>query len=159
MDASFWALIALIIFLGLVVYLGVPGKVASGLDTRSEKIREDLDAARRLREEAQELLADYQRKRKEAQEEASSIISSAHKEAVALEKEAEIKTAEFIERRTALAEQKISQAEAHAIAEVRASAVDIAIAAAGKIVEGKVSGATADKLVKDSIAEIKARLN
>ncbi|MCB1414912.1 MAG: F0F1 ATP synthase subunit B [Nitratireductor sp.] len=159
MDATFWALIALIIFLGIVAYMKVPGMLTKNLDERADKIRNDLEEARRLREEAQELLADYQRKRKEAEQEASDIIAAAERDAELMAKEAEEKTADFVARRTAMAEQKIAQAQAQAVADVRASAVEIAIAAAGKIVEGKVSGATADKLIKDSIAEVKARLN
>ncbi|WP_075995727.1 F0F1 ATP synthase subunit B [Salaquimonas pukyongi] len=159
MDATFWALIALIIFLGIVAYLKVPGMLTKNLDERAEKIRNDLEEARRLREEAQELLADYQRKRKEAEQEASDIIAAAERDAELMAREAEEKTADFVARRTAMAEQKIAQAQAQAVADVRASAVEIAVAAAGKIVEGKVSGATADKLIKDSIAEVKARLN
>jgi len=159
MDASFWALIALIIFLAIVAYVKVPAKMAAGLDDRADKIKNDLDEARRLREEAQELLADYQRKRKEAEQEASEILSSAKREAAALEKDAEAKANDFVARRTALAEQKIAQAQAQAVAEVRSSAVDIAVAAASKIVEGKASGATADKLIKDGIAQVKAHLN
>jgi len=159
MDATFWALVALIIFLGVVVYLKVPGMLTKNLDERADKIRNDLEEARRLREEAQELLAEYQRKRKEAEQEASDIVAAAERDAELMAKEAEEKTADFVARRTAMAEQKIAQAQAQAVADVRASAVEIAIAAAGKIVEGKVSGATADKLIKDSIAEVKARLN
>ncbi|MCB1421535.1 MAG: F0F1 ATP synthase subunit B [Nitratireductor sp.] len=159
MDATFWALIALIIFLGVVVYMKVPGMLTKNLDERADKIRNDLEEARRLREEAQELLAEYQRKRKEAEQEASDIVAAAERDAELMAKEAEEKTADFVARRTAMAEQKIAQAQAQAVADVRASAVEIAIAAAGKIVEGKVSGATADKLIKDSIAEVKARLN
>ena len=159
MDATFWALIALIIFLGIVAYMKVPGMLTKNLDERADKIRDDLEEARRLREEAQELLAEYQRKRKEAEQEASDIVAAAERDAELMAKEAEEKTADFVARRTAMAEQKIAQAQAQAVADVRASAVEIAIAAAGKIVEGKVSGATADKLIKDSIAEVKARLN
>ena len=159
MDATFWALIALIIFLGIVAYMKVPGMLTKNLDERADKIRNDLEEARRLREEAQELLAEYQRKRKEAEQEASDIIAAAERDAELMAKEAEEKTADFVARRTAMAEQKIAQAQAQAVADVRASAVEIAIAAASKIVEGKVSGATADKLIKDSIAEVKARLN
>lgn len=159
MDATFWAFVALVIFLGIVAYVKVPATIGSNLDARADKIKNDLDEARRLREEAQELLADYQRKRKEAEKEASDILEAAKRDAKALEEDAEVKANEFVARRTALAEQKIGQAQAQAVAEVRASAVDIAVAAAGNILQSKVSGATADKLFKESIAEVKARLN
>lgn len=159
MDATFWALVALVIFMGIVFYMKVPGMIAKSLDDRSDKIRNDLEEARRLREEAQELLAEYQRKRQEAEQEASDIVAAAKRDADLIAKDAEEKTAEFVRRRTAQAEDKIAQAQAQAVADVRASAVDIAIAAASRIVEGKVTGASADKMIKDSIAEIKARLN
>lgn len=159
MDATFWATIALVIFLGILFYMKVPGMITRSLDDRSDRIRSDLEEARRLREEAQELLAVYQRKRREAEEEAAGIVEQARREAELIASEAEQKTADIVARRTALAEQKIAQAEADAMAEVRASAVELAVAAAEKIIGGKVTGATADKLVRDSIAEVKARLN
>jgi len=159
MDNSFWATVALVIFIGLIMYLKVPGKVGKSLDDRAGKIRDELDEARKLREEAQGLLAEYQRKRQEAEKEASEIIAGAQREAKALREDAARKTAEFIERRSAVAEQKIAQAEIQALAEVRNTAADVAIAAAEKILAGKVTGATADRLIKSSIAEVKARLN
>ncbi len=159
MDATFWSLVGLILFLALIGYMGVHKTMARGLDSRADKIRSELDEARRLREEAQELLAEYQRKRKQAEQEASEIVAAARREAETLEKDAERKTAEFVARRTAMAEQKIAQAQGQAIAEVRASAVDLAIKAAASIIDGKVSGATADNLIKSSIAEVKAKLN
>ena len=106
MDATFWALIALIIFLGIVAYMKVPGMLTKNLDERADKIRNDLEEARRLREEAQELLAEYQRKRKEAEQEASDIIAAAERDAELMAKEAEEKTADFVARRTAMAERR-----------------------------------------------------
>ncbi len=159
MDASFWALVGLVIFLALVVYLKVPGKVAKGLDDRADKVRDELEEARKLREEAQGLLAEYQRKRKEAEEEAAEIVSAAKREAKAYAEDATRKTEEFVKRRTALAELKIEQAESQAVAEVRASAVDVAVEAAEQILASKVTGTIASKLVKDGIAEVKAKLN
>ena len=159
MDATFWALIALIIFLGIVFYLKVPGMLTKNLDERADKIRDDLEEARRLREEAQELLADYQRRRKEAEQEASDIVAAAERDAELLAKEAEEKTADFVARRTAMAEQKIAQAEVQAIDDVRSIAVDIAVAAAEELIAGKVKGAAAGKIIDKSIAEVKNRLN
>ena len=92
MDATFWALIALFIFLGVVVYLKVPGMIAKALDERAAKIRDELDEARRLREEAQQLLAEFQKKRKEAEKEAADIVAAAKREADALLEEAHKKT-------------------------------------------------------------------
>ena len=159
MDATFWAFVALIIFLGIVFYMKVPGMMAKSLDERANKIRNELDEARRLREEAQQLLAEYQRKRKEAEQEAGDIVAAAKREADQLVVEAQKKTEEYVARRTALAEQKIGQAERDAVNEVRASAVDIAVEAARKLLGDKVDAKTGAELFKSSLQEVKAKLN
>lgn len=158
-DATFWAMIALFIFLGVVVYLKVPGMLVKNLDDRANNIRSELDEARKLREEAQTILAEYQRKRKEAESEAEVIIAAAHHEAEVLSADARKKTKEFVERRTTMAENKIAQAEAQALTDVKSAAVEIAVLAAQTIVAGKVTGATADKIIKSSIVEVKSNLN
>lgn len=159
MDATFWATVALVIFLALVIYLKVPGMVTKSLDDRAERVRDELEEARKLREEAQGLLAEYQRKRKEAEQEAGEIVAAAKREAEALATDAARKTDEFVERRTQVAEQKIAQAEAQALADVRARAIEVAVTAAEQILADKVSGKVADDLVKSGIAEVKSRLN
>ena len=159
MDATAWALVSLIIFTGILIYVKVPAMVTKSLDDRSAKIQSDLDEARRLREEAQALLAKYQGQRKDAEAEAEAIVAAAKREAAALADDAARKTADFVKRRTALAEQKIEQAEASALAEVRASAVDVAIAAAEQVVAGKMTAAKSGELIKQSIAEVKTKLN
>lgn len=159
MDASFWALVGLIIFLGILAYVKVPAMIAGALDKRADQIRNELEQAKTLREEAQQLLAEYQRKRKEAEAEAASILGAAEKEATLLREEAKAKTEDYISRRTAMAEQKIRQAEADAINEVRASAVDLAVAAAEKLIGAKVDGKAAGDLFKSSLDDLKARLN
>ncbi|MDA4844881.1 F0F1 ATP synthase subunit B [Hoeflea poritis] len=159
MDASFWALISLILFLGLIAYLKVPGMLARSLDDRADKIRNELDEARRLREEAQQLLAEYQRKRKDAEKEASEVIAAAEHEAAGLVAEARAKTEEYVTRRTAMAEQKIALAEAEAVNEVRQSAVDIAVAAAQNLIAEKADEKKTAELFKASVAELKDRLN
>lgn len=157
--ASVWTLVALIIFLGIVVYLKVPGMVGKSLDDRADKIRGELEEARKLREEAQQLLAEYQRKRKEAEKEASDMIAAAKREADIIVADAKQKTEDYVERRTALAEQKIAQAEREAVNEVRSDAVEIAVAAAGKLLEDKIDSKAAASLFKSSLAEVKTRLN
>jgi F-type H+-transporting ATPase subunit b len=159
MDATFWAFVGLILFLALVAYMKVPGLVAGQLDKRADQIRNELEEARKLREEAQQLLAEYQRKRKEAEAEAVGIVDAAKREAKALAADAKAKTEEYVTRRTAFAEQKIAQAERDAIAEVRGSAVDIAIEAARKVLGDKVDAATAGQLFKSSIDAVKTKLN
>ena len=159
MDATFWATVALVLFFALIAYFKVPAMIGKALDSRSDKIRNDLEEARRLREEAQQLLAEYQRKRKEAEAEAETIVSAAKREADALKADAERKTEDYVTRRTAIAEQKIAQAEGQAIAEVKAAAVDIAVEAAESLMGKKMSGAAGGDMFKKSLAEVKARMN
>lgn len=157
--ATLWVFISLLIFLGVLYWAGVPGKIGAALDARGNRIRKELDEARTLREEAQQLLAEYQRKRKQAEQEAAEIVEAAKREAEQIVVEAKAKTEDFVARRTATAEQKIAQAERDAVGEVRSSAVDVAIAAATKLLGGKTDAKLSADLFKDSLAAVKARLN
>ncbi|MAY61180.1 MAG: ATP synthase F0 subunit B [Rhizobiales bacterium] len=157
--ASLWAFVGLVIFLGILAYMKVPAMMAKNLDKRAADIATELEQAKKLREEAQQLLAEYQRKRNEAEEEAKSIVAAAEKEAAALREEARQKTEDYVARRTSLAEQKIRQAETEAVNEVRASAVELAIAAAEKVMAEKVDAKKADDLFKSSLTELKGQLN
>jgi F-type H+-transporting ATPase subunit b len=157
--ATLWAFVALIVFLGLLLYMKVPGQIGAALDKRAANIATELEEARRLREEAQALLAEYQRKREAAVHEAEDIISNARAEAVRLAEEAEASLASLIERRTRAVETKIGQAESQALAEVRTIAADVSIAAATRILSEKVKGPVAADLMARSIGEVKARLN
>ncbi|OYR10880.1 F0F1 ATP synthase subunit B [Brucella grignonensis] len=159
MDATFWAFIALLLFIALIVYLKVPGMIGRSLDERAENIKKELEEARTLREEAQQLLAEYHRKRKEAEKEAGDIVAAAEREAKALLEDAKRATEEYVVRRNKLAEQKIATAETDAINAVRASAVDLAVAAAGKIVADKVDAKVAGSLFKDALGQVKTNLN
>ncbi|ENN88988.1 ATP synthase subunit b [Rhizobium freirei PRF 81] len=159
LDETFFAFVALIIFLGLIVYLKVPGMMAKSLDDRADQIRNELAEAKRLREEAQHLLAEYQRKRKEAEAEAANIVAAAEREAEMLTTEARKKTEEFVANRTALSEQKIKQAEADAMKAVRSAAVDLAIAAAETVLAKKADGNVQSGLFNDAVNEVKTRLN
>jgi F-type H+-transporting ATPase subunit b len=158
MDNTFWATAALFIFLGIVVYLKVPAMITKALDVRADKIRADLEEARRLRDEAKALLAEYQKKRKDAESEAAGIVDAAKREAATIAAEAKTKSEDYIRRRTIIAEQKIGQAEVEAVYAVRASAVDLAIAASAKLLENKDSLSSTD-LFKASLSEVKARFN
>lgn len=158
-DASFWALIGLLIFLGILAYFKVPAMITKSLDDRANKIRNELEEARKLREEAAEVLAEYQRKRKEAEKEAESVVEAANREAKAIAVEARAKTEEYVERRTAMAEQKIAQAEADAINAVRSSAVDVAIAATEKLLADKMTTKSEGDLFKQSLSQVKSGLN
>jgi F-type H+-transporting ATPase subunit b len=157
MDATFWATVALFLFLGLLAYLKVPGMIGRSLDARADRIRNELDEARRLREEAQQLLAEYGRKRAEAEKEAGDILAAAEREATALREDAKSKADEYVTRRTALAEQKIAQAEREAVNAVRSSAVDLAVEAARSVLAKQ--GDTAPAAFQASLGEVKAKLN
>jgi len=158
-TAEFWVAVAFFAFIGLLVYYNVPSMIAKALDSRADAIRQELDEARRLREEAQQLLDDYLRKRREAEEEARAIIEQAKLEAEALAAETRRNLQESLERQTKLAEEKIARAEAEALNEVRAAAVDSAIAAAERIIKSKVTPEVNARLVDQSMSELKRKLN
>lgn len=159
MDATFWAMIALFIFIGVVIYMKVPGMIAKALDERAAKIRNDLDDARRLREEAQQLLVEFQKKRKEAEKEAADMVAAAKRESDLIIEEAHKKTEEYVARRAALAEQKIGQAERDAVNEVRSIAVDVATEAARTLLAGKLDEKTSAELFRDSLTAVQSKLN
>lgn len=158
-TAEFWVLIGFIAFMGILLYVKAPATVSKALDDRADMIRKELDEARRLREEAQELLADYQRKSREADDEAKSILDQARREAESLAAETRKSLAEQLERRTKLAEDKIKRAETQALSEVRSTAVDAALAAAEALIKSKVQAGTGDVLVAQSIKDLKGKLN
>jgi len=158
-DPEFWVLLAFVIFIGVLVRFGVPKMALSALDDRSARIKQALDEAQRLRSEAQAVLTQYQQKRAEAEKEAQAIIVSARVEAERLAGEAKGKVEEFVARRTKMAESKIAQAEAQALADVRAAAADAAVAAAEKILVQTTHGAAAESLIAKGISDLKAKLN
>jgi len=158
-EAETWVAIAFVVFVALLAYLGVHKKVAEALDHRRDRIKADLDEARRLKEEAMALLAQYQRKRQDAETEAQSIITEAKAEAERLAGEAKVKAEEFVTRRTKLAEQKIAQAEAQAVAEVRNAAAEAAVAAAEKILNAEAKGPLANELVAKGVEDVRKKLN
>ena len=158
-EPEFWVAVAFVIFVGVLFYVGAHRKIIEALDQRSAHIKAELDEARRLRDEAETLLAEYQRKQGEAEREAEAIIAEAKAEAERVAAEARGKMEEFVARRTKLAETKIGQAEAQALADVRAAAADAAVAAAEKILRETAKGKIADDLIARGIADVKAKLN
>lgn len=158
-EAEFWVAVAFLIFCAGLIYLGVHRMVLDALDARRAQIKTELDDARRLREEAQKLLEEYRRKRQEAESEAQAIIAGAQAEVERLAIEAKEKMEDFVARRTKLAETKIAQAEAQALADVRAAAADAAVAAAEKILSETVTGKVAENLVAQGIDDVKKKLN
>lgn len=158
-EPEFWVAVSFVIFIGVIIYVGAHKKVIQALDHRSARIKAELDEASRLREEAQKLLAEYQRKQRDAEREAEAIVADARAEAERVAAEARTKMEEFVARRTKLAETKISQAEAQAVADVRAAAADAAVAAAETILRDTAKGKVADDLIAQGIADVKAKLN
>jgi F-type H+-transporting ATPase subunit b len=158
-EAEFWVAVAFVIFIGVLVYVGVPKMLLNALDERGRRVQAELDEARRLKEEAQKLLGEYKAKQRQADEEAAAIIEGAKAEAERIAAESKTKMEEFVERRTKLAETKIAQAEAQAVADVRAAAAEAAVTAAEKILTESVKGKVADDLLARGISDVKTKLN
>lgn len=158
-DAAFWALIGLIGFFAIVIYMKVPGAIGTALDGRAKAISDELDQARKLREDAEALLADYKRRALEAEAEAAQIVDQARREAEALTGEAKRRLEEYVTARTKVAEQKIAQAEHQAVQDVKALSADVAVAAAQSLLSARMKGDAAASLVEKAIADVKAKLN
>ncbi|MGB6909930.1 MAG: ATP F0F1 synthase subunit B [Methyloceanibacter sp.] len=158
-EPEFWVAVSFFLFVGLVLYLGVHRKIATALDARAALIAKELEEARRLRDEAEKVLADYRRKQREAVAETKDIVDLAVKEAEALAAETRQSVKEHFDRRMKLAEDKIGRAEEDAIREVRSIAVDTAVAAAQSLIAAKLTPGRAGKLVTESIDGLKSKLN
>lgn len=159
LEAEVWVTLGFLVFLGIMGYAGVHRTVGKALDDRSARIKAELDEARKLRDEAAALLAEYQQKRQQAEGEAQEIISGAKAEAERLAIEAKARIEEFVARRTRMAETKIAQAEAQAAADVRAAAADAAVAAAEKILRQEAKGELAGRLIARGIDDVGKKLN
>jgi F-type H+-transporting ATPase subunit b len=158
-EAEFWVAAAFVAFIGVLIYFRVHKLMMGAIDQRRDRIKADLDEARRLREEAETLLAEYQRKKHEADREAEAIIAGAKAEADRLALEAKGKIEDILARRAKMAETKIAQAEAQALADVRAAAAEAAVAAAEKILRETVKGSLADELIAKGVEDLKGKLN
>jgi F-type H+-transporting ATPase subunit b len=154
-----WVAIAFLILMGVFFWLGVHRTVLTALDHRAQRIKAELDDARRLKDEAAKLLADYQARRASAEREAQEIVTNARAEAERIAAEAKTRMEDFVARRTKTAENKIALAEAQALADVRAAAAEAAVAAASTVLSQSVTGSVADDLLAKGIAEVKAKLN
>jgi F-type H+-transporting ATPase subunit b len=157
-DATFWATVALVVFLALITYLKVPGMITRALDGRIRQIEAELAEAERLRAEAKALLEDYQRRREEAEKEAEGIVAAAREDAFRMTEEAGAALETLIARRTKAVEEKIAQAESAAVAEVRARSADLAVEAARVLLQGQMAK-SGDALVEKSIKDVADRLN
>jgi F-type H+-transporting ATPase subunit b len=157
-NPTFWVGVAFVIFFGILFYYGVPGNIMNSLDKRSVRIAGELNEAKRLRQEAENLLKEFEAKRAAAEREAAEIVSSAREEAERLAREAQEKMADFVRRRTASAEAKIAQAETQASAEVRAAAVDAAARASEQVLRQQITGPTAASLIVQSLGDVRRKL-
>jgi F-type H+-transporting ATPase subunit b len=154
-----WVALGFACFVALLAYLGAHRKLLAALDGRKARIQAELDEASRLREEAEALLAEFERKGRAAESEAAAIIESAKAEAERLADEAKLRMEDFVTRRTKMAEAKIAQAEAQALAEVRSAAADAAIAAAEKLLATAAKGKVAEDLLARGIEDVKNKFN
>lgn len=159
LDAEFWVAVAFVAFLGVLIYFGAHEMMVKYIDQRRDRIKAELDEALRLKEEALALLAQYQRKQREAEQEAAGIIAGAGAEAERMMAEAKAKMEEFIARRSNMAETKIAQAEAQALADVRAAAAEAAVSAAETILTQVVKGEIAERLIVKGIDDVRSGLN
>ena len=158
-EAEFWVAIAFLIFFGVLFYVGAHKTIADILDKRRARIQSELEEAARLKAEAVALLAEYRQKTANAEKEAAEIIESAKADAERLAAEAQAKLEDFVTRRTQMAEAKIAQAEAQALAEVRSVAADVSVAAAEKVLAHTAKGSIAAELISRGIDDVKKKLN
>ena len=158
-DAEFFVLLGFLVFVGVLIYFGVPRMVLKALDARGEAIAAELAQAAKLRQEATSLLASFQKKSAEAEANAAAIVAEARAQAEQLSVEAGERLKEFIDRRTKQAAAKIALAEAQASAEVRAVAAEHAARAAEIVLTDQMKGPGGADLVANEIGEIKRRLS
>ena len=159
LDSHFWVAVPLVLFFVLIISKGVHKSIFGALDARAEGIKTELEEARALREEAQALLASYHRKQKEAETLAEDIIAQARKDAEIMAATSRKELSERLERRTQQAEDKIANAEAQAMADVRSAAADLAASAAEQVLRTSLKTADHSKLVAEGIKQMGSVLN
>ncbi len=158
-NTDFVVLLGFLSFVALLVYLKVPGRIASLLDARAAAIKAELDEARALREEAKSILATYERRQKEVQEQAERIVAAARDEAMAAAEQAKAELKRTIARRVAAATEQIASAESGAIRQVREQAVAVAVAAAGEVLARQMTAGSVSASIDAAIAQVEARLH
>ncbi len=158
-NTDFVVLLAFILFIAVLIYYKVPLKVGGMLDKRSQGIASEIEEAKKLQEDARKLLADYERKQREVQEQADRIVAHAKDEAQVAADQAQEDLKKSIERRMAAAEDQIASAQAQAVRDVRDKAVVVAIAAARDIIARQMTAADGDRLIDDGISQVDAKLH
>ena len=157
-SPEFWVAVAFVLFVGLVVWKGLT-PILAALDARSNRIRQQIEEARSLRAEAERALGEANRKVREATRETEGILAQARSEAERLKKQSAENLEATLRRRVQNAMDKIAQAEARAVDEVRARAVEVAVAATARLLSEQMDGTRGDKLVEDAIAEVGRKLH
>lgn len=158
-NTDFVVLIAFVLFLGILVYFKVPGIITGMLDKRAAQIQSELDEARALREEAQTVLAGYERKQQEVKTQSERIVAHAKDEATEAAALAKADLERSIERRLKAAEEQIASAEAAAVKQVKDQAAQIAVAAAGDVIARSMNAEKANALIDDAISTVDAKLH
>ena len=157
-DAEFWVGIAFVLFLGIMVWLKIPGMVAKSLDSRADKIRGELAEAERLRKDAEALLASIRARREAAEAQAAELLANAEAEARQMEIDAHARLEEQIRRRGEIAKAKIAQAESQAAAEVKSAAADLAIEVASVLLARRAQAMTVDPMVDQAMGDLSTKL-
>lgn len=158
-DTSFWVAASTVVFVGGVLYSKAHKKVGEMLDARSDEIRKQIEEAKSLRDEAEQMLLDYQRKQRDAEKEAADMVAQAEEDSKLMLDAAKGDLAEMAERRTRAAEEKIAQAEAAAVKEVQAVAVNVAVEAATAVLADSLKGKAGKELADAAIAEVEGKLH
>jgi F-type H+-transporting ATPase subunit b len=158
-EAEFWVAVAFVIFGAIVWKVGGFTALTQSLDARGKRVQAELDEAKRLRQEAAQVLADYRQRREEAEREAEAIVASAREEAERVARETHERMTDFVTRRTAAAEAKIAQAEVQATAQVRAAAAEAAVRVSETLLREQVRGETAQELLAKSLSDVKSKLH
>jgi F-type H+-transporting ATPase subunit b len=158
-NTDFIVLLGFLIFVGILIYAKVPARITGMLDARAAQIRTEIDEARALRDEAQTILASYERKQKEVQAQADRIVANAKDEAMAAAEQAKADLAQSINRRLKAAEDQIASAEAAAIREVRERAVQVAVAAAGDVLARQMTPEAANAMIDTAIRQVSERMH
>jgi F-type H+-transporting ATPase subunit b len=157
-DAEFWTGLGLLVFVALLLVLGAHKAAAKALDSKAAKIQAELDEARKLREEGQNLLASLKTQREQTEKLAAEMLANAKAEAKRLEAEAKDKLEEQIKRRQEIAERRISNAEAQASAEVKAAAAELAAQMAEGVLAQRLEGAKSDPLIDAAVGQLAEKL-
>jgi len=157
-DAHFWVGLALVVFVGILAYVGVPRLAMGALDAKAARVQAQLDEATQLREEAQALLARIQADREASEKLAAEMLANAEAQAKRMQADAQAQLAEQLQRRGQLAERRIATAEAQAAAEVKAAAGELAAQMAEQVLAARLAGAKSDPLVDSAIAQLAGKL-